>query len=297
MASFGHRSNTRSLSVGVSLALALSISGCQTTRSFDSTSDPSELKRTWDGAYVYLPSYGLDIPIALKLIGPDESSTLRLLMKRAVKRGDFARIPKGRRYPVIIYMHGCMGLTEHSTLSGIYLASQLNAAVIQPASFSREHRPINCDPANKTGGLFRPALGFRIAEANYAIREARKLAWIDSENVFLMGMSEGGIATAKFRGESVNARIIEGANCHLGWSDWDGLDAPESEPVLSLLGDNDPWYRGKIGGGQDCGSRMSKSNGSKSIVVTKGRYRNDHQVLMDPDVRTAVKEFIKAHLR
>ncbi len=296
MVSFGRRLYTRSLSVGFSLALA-SISGCQTTGSFTSTNDPLELKRTWDAAHVYLPSDGLDIPNAWKLTGPDDSSALRLLMKWAEKRDDYALIPKDKRYPVIIYMHGCTGITDHNTLSGVYLASQLNVAVIQPASFAREYRPSNCGSGPGTGGKFRPAIGFRIAEANYAILEARKLAWIDPENVFLMGMSEGGITTAKFRGEPVNARIIEGHSCHQGWPEWDGLDAPESEPVLSLMGRNDPWQRGKSWWGLDCGIRMSNSNGSRSIVVTKGRYANEHAVLMDPDVKAAVKAFFKAHLK
>jgi dienelactone hydrolase len=216
-------------------------------------------------------------------------------MKWAVDRGDFGRIPDGRKYPVIIYMHGCLGITDHNTLSGVWLASQLDAAVIQPLSFAREYRPRNCTGGPGTGGKYRPALGFRIAEANHAIREARRLAWIDADNVFLMGMSEGGITTAKFTGEPVNARIIEGATCHHPWREWNGLSAPESEPVLSLLGANDPWqtrWRGL-----NCGSKMSNSNGSKSIVVTEGRFANDHAVLMDQEVKEAVKAFFNAHLR
>jgi len=294
---FSRMSKLRPPFVGLSFALALLISGCQFKGGVSTTNEAEELKRTWDAAHVYLPSDGLNIPNAMQLTGPDDSSAVRLLMKWAEKRGDFALIPQDKKYPVIIYMHGCTGISDHSTLSGVYLASQLNAAVIQPLSFARNYRPRNCNPETKTGGNFRPAIGFRIAEANFAIREARKLAWIDSDNVFLMGMSEGGITTAKFRGEPVNARIIEGATCHMGWSDWNGLDSPETEPVLSLLGRNDPWQRSTSGWGKDCGSKMSKSNGSKSIVITEGRYANEHGVLMDTEVRKAVKEFFNAHLK
>ncbi len=42
---------------------------------------------------------------------------------------------------------------------------------------------------------------------------------------------------------------------------------------------------------------MSRSNGSKSIVVREGRYANRHEVLMDPEVQAAVKEFFAAHIR
>lgn len=261
----------------------------------DRTDDPAELKRTWDAARVYLPADGLDIPNARALAGGPPA--LRLIMKPARQRGDFDRIPGGRKFPVIIYLHGCTGIIDYNEVSGVYLAGTLGVAVIQPDSFARAYRPGNCNPKTKTGGLFRQALHFRIAEANYAIREARKLSWIDPANLFLMGLSEGGIATAKFRGEPVNARIIEGATCYLGWPDWDGLDAPESEPVLSLLGVNDPWQRNKRWSGRDCGSRMSETNGSRSIVITEGPYADRHAVLMDPDAQAAVKAFIETHGR
>ena len=280
----------------IGLMLALLVSGCQTTGNSSLIGNPSELKRTWDAAIIYLPDDGLEIPFAEKLLGPDGTSALELIMKGAVEQGDLARMPKNKRYPVIIYLHGCTGLYSHDTDSGIFLASQLNAVVIQPDSFAREYRPTNCNPRAKSGGTFRPAVRFRIEEANYAIREARKFSWVDSENVFLMGFSEGGYATAKFTGEPVNARIIEGAPCHAGWPDWNGLDAPESEPVLSLLAQKDPWYQAARHRGKDCGSKMSKTNGSRSIVVTKGPYANGHAVLMDPDIKAAVKEFFKANL-
>jgi hypothetical protein len=42
---------------------------------------------------------------------------------------------------------------------------------------------------------------------------------------------------------------------------------------------------------------MSGSNGSKSIVLTEGRYASEHGVLMDPNVKAAVKEFFEANLK
>jgi hypothetical protein len=56
------------------------------TGSFNATSDPSELKRTWDAAHVYLPTDGLDVPNALKLTGPGGSSALRRLRIRRLRK-------------------------------------------------------------------------------------------------------------------------------------------------------------------------------------------------------------------
>ena len=43
--------------------------------------------------------------------------------------------------------------------------------------------------------------------------------------------------------------------------------------------------------------KMSKSNGSRSIVVTKGPFAKNHAVLLHEDVKAAVKEFFEAHLK
>ena len=219
MTNFGQRSKQQTLSAGLWIALSLFVAGNQTTGSLTSTLDPLELKRTWDAAHIYLPTDGLDIPGALKQFGPG-GSAFWLTMKPAQEKGFFDHIPVDRKYPVIIYMHGCTGISDHNAGSGVFLAAELGVAVIQPASFARNYRPRNCGSAGKKGGYFRQAIHFRIAEANYAIREARKLSWVDPKNVFLMGHSEGGITTAKFRGEPVNARVIEGATCHMDWDDW-----------------------------------------------------------------------------
>ena len=63
------------------------------------------------------------------------------------------------------------------------------------------------------------------------------------------------------------------------------------------MGRNDPWQVGKSWWGLDCRFRMSGSNGSKSIVLTEGRYASEHGVLMDPNVKAAVKEFFEANLK
>ena len=281
----------------MTILAATVLSACQTALVGGYANDPEELLRTWNASHVYLPANGLEIPDAVELAGPTGSPALRLDMRAATVRGDFDRIPVGRTYPVIIYMHGCTGIAAYHSRSGAYLAGELGVAVIQPASFARNYRPSNCNPATKSGGMFRQAIQFRVAEANFAIREARKLHWIDRSNVFLMGHSEGGITASKFTGESVNARIVEGATCHYGWNDWSGLNAPESEPVLSLLGADDPWQRGKPWQGKHCGLLMSATNGSRSIVVVEGEYADRHDVLFDIKVRKAVATFISAHTR
>ena len=101
--------------------------------------------------------------------------------------------------------------------------AQSGFAVIAPASFARKKYPKSCDPVKKIGGLYRAVLKMRQLDALHAIREARKLSWVDPDNIFLMGFSEGGIVSATLSiesGQSVRARVIEGWTCRAGWPEY-----------------------------------------------------------------------------
>ena len=63
-------------------------------------------------------------------------------------------------------------------------------------------------------------------------------------------------------------RIVEGWTCQAGWYDYAGINAPESEPLLTLVGSKDPWFRDDWSQGS-CGRFLSKSNGSRSVVYSK----------------------------
>lgn len=131
-------------------------------------------------------------------------------------------------------------------------------------------------------------------EAAHAIRMAHTLPWVDQNNIFLMGLSQGGITTATFSGEPVKARIIEGWGCHAVWPEYHGLNAPESEPVLSLVSDKDPWFRNPLHQG-DCGEFMLNDK-SESIVFKKGSLRFRHELLEYPKVQKIVSDFLTRQL-
>ena len=236
-------------------------------------SDPDELKRTWDGAKVRIP---LDTGI----------------IKASMK--NLKEIPAGRKFPTVIYMHGCNGFWTGTDRRVDFIA-KLKFAVIAPDSFARNKAPTSCEPLKHRGGMYRPTLIMRQNEAAYAIREARNLPWVDSKNIFLMGLSQGGITTATFSGEPVKARIIEGWGCHAGWPEYHGLNAPVNEPVLSLVGDKDPWFQNPVLQG-DCGEFMS-NDASQSVVFKSGSLRYRHELLEYPKVKDVVQKFLEANLK
>lgn len=252
--------------------------------------DPAELERTWLAAKVFLPkgTFLRDVPLGTEVRDAPDLSSLETTAD-------------GSRLPLIIYMHACSGFGGDGYDAGRFFASK-GHAVIAPDSFARQHKPLSCDPDKLIGSLHRDAVKFRVAEAGYAIRKARGFPWVDQERFFLIGWSEGAIATAKFSGEPLTARVIEGWHCQAGddWSDNRGLDAPSAEPVLALLASEDPWFKpfkGESWFQGDCGRFMSKTNGSRSFVFEEIELRYSHSLLWNDAVRRLVLAFLEGRYR
>jgi dienelactone hydrolase len=135
-------------------------------------------------------------------------------------------------------------------------------------------------------------------DALNAIKNAKQLDWVDSRNIFLVGFSQGGITSATLSTNidtTVNARVIEGWTCHAGWSEYRGINAPVSEPVLALVADQDPWFQDSWTRGS-CGRYMNSENGSRSMVYRTGSLMSKHSLLDDSDVQNRVLEFLHTHM-
>jgi len=241
----------------------------------DTGSDPADLERTWESARVYAPA---DTPP-----GFDETTG-----------GGLATfLPSSDADPgaVILYAHGCDGLSRITDVTGRFLA-QAGYLVIAPDSFARETKPTSCDPASHRGGLHRAVLGWRHAEMQNAARHIAGLPALAELPLILMGHSEGAITVATVTGLPSAARIVEGWTCHAGWPEYRGLNAPEGAPVLALVGENDPWFKSPVLTG-DCGAFLDDTGGSRSIVYRAPDYRaGRHWLSGDRDVQDEILDFI-----
>lgn len=85
--------------------------------------------------------------------------------------------------------------------------------VIAPDSLARRYRPLQCDPKTQTGGYNLFVYDFRQAEINYAVQRLLEMPWVASGNMFLVGTSEGGVATALYRGDEFRARVVTQWTC------------------------------------------------------------------------------------
>ena len=196
--------------------------------------------------------------------------------------------------PAVVYLHGCNGFWSGTNRRIDWLAS-LGFVVVAPASTAREFYPQSCNVDTAEAGLFRPTLQMRWADAKEAIRQLRELPWINQEKIFLYGFSEGGVTTATLdtsdKNLNVAGRVIEAWVCEAPWQEYTGLNAPESEPVLAIVADNDPWYQASFFDG-DCGSYISNTNGSQSEVINYPPWVDSHALFEAPEIGEIIRNFL-----
>ncbi len=243
--------------------------------------NPQELERVWQASFVRVPTED----------GEPIKSTIATL--------DPASLVGVKKLPTVIYLHGCSGFWP-GTIRRLDFLAENGFAVIAPPSFAREKYTQSCDIYRHTGGFYRDTIKIRQNDAGNTIEKAKQLPWVDENNVFLLGLSEGGITTATFSAKNdkqfVNARVVEGWTCNASWKEYHGVNAPKSEPVLTLLGSKDPWFQNPYTDGE-CTGLLDKNNGSKSIVYRKGNLSYTHELLDHEEAKKPVIEFLQKHLR
>lgn len=259
--------------------------GLDLAEAYARTEDPDELERTWTGAEVWIPGH---------LIGRDTVAIAGSLGAEHVQRR-LAQIPEGRRFPVVVFLHGCtgIGIPEHKASQ---LLDNAGYAVIMPNSFSRRLRERNCNYSTFAAGMFPVAYLYRRAELIYALSRLRSLAWVDPDRVLLGGFSEGAVATALWGGEvDARAYIVTGWTCtappEFEWLR--GLRTPKTRAVLAIVAEHDPWHNWRGWRGH-CGHDVPEHPNIVSLVIEGASV---HNVFVYPQAQQAIIEFARAQLR
>lgn len=238
----------------------------------------NDLERTWVHALVAMPA-----------AKTGETHYFRMDTGKGRKTLDRYR---GEKAPVVVYLHGCTGFSKRDR-KFIRRIAERGFIVVAPDSMARTYRPRQCDPDSKRGGLNPWVFDFRQAEINYAVDQLWEKPWADWDNLFLMGVSEGGAATALYRGDFFRARVITQWTCQ-GAPLIRGLEAQSEEPILAIVQQNDPWYdNDHTDQGGDCGAYFGNRPGSKSIILKDGK---KHNVLKGDKVFKEVMAFLRRNL-
>jgi dienelactone hydrolase len=238
----------------------------------------TELDRTWRNAMIFAPASNSSGYERLEIAALDTYLAER----------------KPRPTALILYAHGCDGLSEISKETGRFLA-RAGYLLVAPDSFARMTKPMSCDPTRRIGGLHRDVLRWRQDELRYADDRLATIAGLRDVPVVLMGHSEGAIAVATVTNAPAVARIVEGWTCHAGWPEYQGSAAPLVQPVLALVGESDPWFEAPVLHG-DCGAYL-KGPRQRSVVYRAPDYRaGKHWLSSDRAAQVTILDFLSSSL-
>lgn len=215
--------------------------------------DPVDLDKSWERATVFVPGE----EIGLFIYG---------FMGSQQVRDRLAALPAGRRYPLVIYLHDANGPTvdENSLMEEFEIE---NIAALFPNSMASRRRVSDC---TGDGCAMSPEVYLaRRAEMIHAVSRARRLAWVDRDNIFLVGLGEGGAVVALWGAEvAVNAYAVASWTCTAPpESPWfQGLRTPLERPVLLINGRATRWT-GRPGWEGSCAERFGEYERAASVVI------------------------------
>lgn len=228
-----------------------------------------EVEKSWEKAVVYAPN--------------------------STRKTTVDKLSLDKPSPVLIFLHGCTGLypdhpADHFDWAG--LIAKQGFVVVMPDSFARPGRQANCAPGKPgVAGQFPNADNYRQEEIGYALQKVREAAWADKSNIFLMGHSEGGIATATSKYEGFKGLIISGWTCtHARNPRYDGIFAPKDVPALAIAFRDDPFRKGRPQEGR-C---ADKADGRKVTQIDLSG--SSHGTYSERAARLAVEQFLAANV-
>ena len=196
------------------------------------------------------------------------------------------------KFPVVIYLHGCNGINYAHDVSWAREIAKQNFIVVLPDSMVRPNRRPNCDPqSKKVTNSFPQAHDYRQEEITYAVEQIEKRGWVDKGNIFLMGFSEGGVATARSMHGEFKGLIVLGWTCTTKGQFGGGIFATKDVPVLAIASIDDEWFKGTTLQGR-C---IDAAVGHKVIQVDiPGR---EHTTFHSMQARAAVIKFLRENIQ
>jgi len=144
------------------------------------------------------------------------------------------------KIPTVLYMHGS-GNFVRGDIYRNWIVNDLHFAFISPHSHIIKNRPLYTSPAPKKE--YKKVHKLRQAEIKYSSKQIRKISWIDKTNLFLVGNSEGALATGIYKGDEFKARVILAWSCEDGYYSEDTkIGSKKDEPILSIIGTEDEYF-------------------------------------------------------
>lgn len=190
-------------------------------------------------------------------------------------------IKPNSKVPITLYLHGCKGIHQQAKIYSQLLISE-GYAVFMPDSFQRPGRE-QC----RAQGTLTERVALRTQEVAYALKQIRKLTWVDQKRVLLMGFSEGGNTADSWSRPGFAGVMIMSSACTLVG----GIPAtPADTPVLAVVGANDDYRPG-------LSCNINRNDGvSRSIVIPGAGHKIAHYQETKQAIRTFLRSFLTKRL-
>lgn len=190
-----------------------------------------------------------------------------------------------KKAPVVVYMHGSGQAFDRSgdfpKLKWDYgyaeWVTQAGYIFVAPDSYGFENRPSFSSPVPKAN--YEAVHDIRQAEVTQAARSLVEQSFADTDEMYLLGVSEGAMAAARYHGKEFKGRLILSWSCEAGYfTDYPKVGARSKDPVLNIMGYRD-FYFGKDG---PYNTGYAKNTGNCAAHLSMGNYKNA-RVIIYPD--------------
>lgn len=151
--------------------------------------------------------------------------------------------------PVVVYMHGSSSAFEEvDGVPGLKwdygYAEWLTSAgyvFVAPDAHAFGDRPTYSSPVPKE--LYEEVNAIRQAEIAQAAAALSDATFLEPGEMYLLGVSEGAVAAARYAGPEFKGRMIFSWGCEPGYmTDYAKVGARSGDPILNIMGQQDFYY-------------------------------------------------------
>ena len=216
----------------------------------------------------------------------------------AVFSGKLKDVPtqlKGKRVPVVLFMHGSSGLALKAIGDWQQWLARQGIASVAPDSFALPDHVTYKSPISKAD--YERIHALRASEIAPTLLALQSQAWADTSKLVLAGTSEGAVPVARYAGNEFAARMLFAWSCETNYFVEEPRNAfSKTQPVLNIISQTDPFFSptnawlGNSAAKGHCADAL-KDNQRASVLLIPGA---PHTLLNLPAARDATAGFLKA---
>ena len=208
------------------------------------------------------------------------------------------KIPNLKKYtkklPTVVYMQDSKEFTSGKVFRK--WITEAGYIFFAPNSYSSKDRLTYSSPVPKD--IYEKIQAYRQAEIDLFVKRLSELPFIDTKRVFLMGYSEGAVATARYSGDEFVGRIVLGWSCESNfYTDYPKIGAKVDDPFLNIIGRDDelfgtqnPWSRGYNTKGH-CGDALFRFSNAKVVLLPNTKHSLKDNIFIKDEILGFIKLF------